>query len=94
MTDPDLVVIRTFNNHFDADVAKSALDAAEIESFLSADDAGGMQPGLWASEGVSILVRPEDAKRAEEILGPDEGPAEARDESPEDDSGEDGNGAA
>jgi Putative prokaryotic signal transducing protein len=68
MPDHDLVVLRTFNNHIDADVAKSALDAADIDSVLSADDMGGVQPGLWASEGVALLVRSEDALRAAEIL--------------------------
>jgi hypothetical protein len=64
----DLVVLRTFNNHFEADVAKSALDAADIAAVLIADDAGGLQPGLWVSEGVALLVRPEDAIRASEVL--------------------------
>jgi hypothetical protein len=68
MAEPDLVVLRMFNNRIDADVAKSALDAAEIDVILSADDAGGLQPGLWASEGVALLVRPEDALRASAIL--------------------------
>ena len=68
MADDDLVVLRTFNNRMEADVAKSALDAAGIDAVLSADDAGGVQPGLWVSEGVSLLVRAEDARRAADIL--------------------------
>ena len=66
--DDELVVVRTFINQFEADVAKSALDAAGIGSMLTADDGGGLQPGLWASEGVSLLVRPEDVQRASEVL--------------------------
>jgi hypothetical protein len=68
MSGENLVVIRTFNNRVEADVAGSALDAAQIDATLSADDAGGLQPGLWVGEGVSLLVRPEDAQRAAEIL--------------------------
>ena len=30
--------------------------------------AGGMRPGMWPGTGVELLVRPEDATRAEEIL--------------------------
>jgi hypothetical protein len=35
---------------------------------IRADDAGGMRPGMWPGTGVELLVRPEDATRAEEIL--------------------------
>ena len=68
MTDSDLLVVRTFGNLFEAEVAQSALEAAGIESLLRADDAGGMRPGLWVGRGVDLLVNAEDADRAEEIL--------------------------
>ena len=41
-----LIVLRTYSNKFDAEVAKTALDAADIRSMVLADDAGGLQPGL------------------------------------------------
>jgi hypothetical protein len=68
MGDSDLVVVRTFPNHFDADVAKSALEAADIESMVRVDDAGGMYPGVLGKGGVELLVRAEDAERADEVL--------------------------
>jgi hypothetical protein len=64
----DLVVLRTFLNTFDADVAKGALEAADIDSFVRADDAGGMRPHLWMG-GVELIVRAEDVERANEVLG-------------------------
>ncbi len=68
----ELVVVRTFPNAFEAEVAKSALDAAEIDSMLTADDAGGTQPGLWpGTGGVQLLVRAEDALRADQVLSTD-----------------------
>jgi hypothetical protein len=67
MHSDNLVVIRTFPNRIEADLAKSALDAAELESMVRADDAGGTQTGLWMA-GVDLLVREEDAREAEEIL--------------------------
>jgi hypothetical protein len=70
MSDADLVIVRTFLNPFDAELAKSALEAAEIQSIVQADDAGGVEPGLWVG-GVGLLVRAEDAARAEEVLGKD-----------------------
>lgn len=64
-----LVVVRTFLNRIDADLAQGALEAAGIDAMIAADDAEGNQPGLWMG-GVRILVREEDAKEAGEILGP------------------------
>ena len=69
MDHPNLLVVRTFLNTFDAELAKSALDAAGIDSMIRADDAGGMRPHLWVG-GVALVVREEDAKQANDILGP------------------------
>jgi len=63
----DLVVLRTFLNIFDAELAKSALEAADIPSFIRADDMGGMRPHLWMG-GVQLVVRAEDVERANEVL--------------------------
>ena len=64
----DIVVLRSFLTHIEADLAKSALEGSQIESFVSGDDAGGMQPGLWTA-GVRLLVRREDVERATDVLG-------------------------
>jgi hypothetical protein len=69
MDHPDLVVVRTYLNRIDAELAHSALVAAEIESMIDADGSSGTQPGLWLG-GVRLLVRADDAERAAEILGP------------------------
>jgi hypothetical protein len=67
MTHSELVVVATFLNRIEAEMARGALEAAEIESMVSADDAGGLRPGLWMS-GVKLLVRAEDAERAASVL--------------------------
>jgi hypothetical protein len=64
----DVVVLTTFPNHIQADLAQSALTANGIESFIHADDAGGAQPGLWLGEGVQLLVRRSDLERASQII--------------------------
>ncbi|MSO57158.1 MAG: DUF2007 domain-containing protein [Acidobacteria bacterium] len=78
MSNEELVVVRTFGDHFAADVAKSALDAAGIECFVRGDDAGGMRPHLGFSNGIDLIVRAEDAPEAQSILeqqtNPDENP--------------------
>ena len=74
MPDADLVVVHTFGDRIEADLALSALEAAGIEAMVRGDDAGGVQPGLWKGEGVQILVRAEDAEQAAEILELPAGP--------------------
>ena len=68
MSDAELVAVGTYPNKIGAELALGALEAADIEAMVSADDAGGLQPGLWMGEGVRVLVRAEDAERAREIL--------------------------
>jgi len=67
MLEGQLVVVGTFLNQIDADLAKGALEAADIESIISADDAGGQRPHLWMG-GIRLLVRAEDAEEAKEVL--------------------------
>jgi hypothetical protein len=66
-TDTTLVAVRTFLNDFDAQIAKSALDAAGIDSMIRSDDCGGTRPHLWVG-GIALLVRQEDADEAGAIL--------------------------
>jgi hypothetical protein len=67
-SDPDLVVVQTFNSRPEADVAKSALDAANINAMVVADDAGGVQPALWEGRGVAVVVNRDDETTAREVL--------------------------
>jgi putative signal transducing protein len=68
MNDAELVVVGTFLNRIDAEIAQGALAAANIEAIVSADDAGGLRPSLWLG-GVRLLVHAEDAREAGAILG-------------------------
>lgn len=65
---PDLVVVQTFNTKIEAQLAKSALDAAHINSMVAADDAGGLQPALWEGRGVAVVVARDDEQAAREVL--------------------------
>ena len=68
MDNEKLVAVGTYTNKIDADLAQGALEAADIDAMVTADDAGGQQPGLLMGKGVRVLVRAEDAERAKEIL--------------------------
>ena len=64
-----LVCVATFPTRLEADLAKSLLESAGIKSFVSADDAGGMRPGVFSyTAGVELVVREEDLTRAKELL--------------------------
>lgn len=69
-----LVTVRTYVNHFEAEIDKTALGAAGIPSMIRSDDCGGLRPHLWLG-GVALLVRAENVEEARQIL---ETPAERR----------------
>jgi hypothetical protein len=75
MSAHDLVVVATFINNVDAELARTALEAAEIDAMIRADDCGGTRPHLWMG-GVELLVREEDVARAREVLAMTAAPAE------------------
>jgi hypothetical protein len=73
MPDTDLVVVESFGGQIDAEMAKSALESAGIESMIQSDSAGGMRPHLaFAGGGFKLLVRAEDKEAAHEALEPTE----------------------
>jgi hypothetical protein len=67
-TEPDLVTIRTFVDELEANLAKSRLQAAGINSILGRDDCGGMRPSLSWAQGIKLVVRSDDAERAAAVL--------------------------
>ena len=70
--EPKLVVVRTYQKGFDADLAKTVLEAAGIESMIRGDDiAPRYYVGLSLTQRVELLVRAEDAEDAEKILDVD-----------------------
>ena len=69
----EFVNIQTFSNRFEAEQAQQYLENQGIDSFVKADDGGGMYAGLsLSSKGVRLMVRDEDAARARAALEPGE----------------------
>ncbi|MCC7417689.1 MAG: DUF2007 domain-containing protein [Acidobacteria bacterium] len=68
MSEISFVAVRTFSDRIEAELAQSALQAAGIESMLRADDAGTLEPPLAMSNGITVMVRIEDAVAAGEVL--------------------------
>ena len=70
---PELVVIRTFQSGLDADLAKSVLQAAGIDSMIRGNDSARRHYyGLALTQGIDLLVRGEDAEDAVKILDVDD----------------------
>ena len=67
MTHSDLVVVSTFPSIADAEIAKGVLDAADIDSMVRADNAGGMYPAIGVAQ---LLVRSDDLEKAQAALQP------------------------
>ena len=63
----DFATVATYWNASDAYVAKNALDAAGIESFVQDEHAVDWLTAV-AVRGVKLRVRPEDLMRAAEVL--------------------------
>ncbi|MFN7914498.1 MAG: DUF2007 domain-containing protein [Vicinamibacterales bacterium] len=63
-----LVAVATFGSHIEGDLARTALEAAGIESMLRDDEGGGQYPSLAFSEGVVLLVNEAQADAARDVL--------------------------
>jgi hypothetical protein len=79
--EPELVVVRTFQNGIDADLAKSVLEAAAIPSMIRGNDTARRHYlGVAFAQGIDLLVRAEDAEDADKILDVDAGEAQSQSE--------------
>jgi hypothetical protein len=67
MPAPPFVPVGTFLTHIEADLARTALEAAGIEAVLRQDDCGGVEPALWIN-GLTLVVNAEDAAAATDVL--------------------------
>lgn len=62
------VVVRRFMTQSEADLAQAILAANGIEASVLRDDAGGMLPAMSLMSEIRVVVAPEDAEAAREIL--------------------------
>lgn len=67
------VVVRRFMNEAEADLAKAILAANGIEAAVLRDDAGGMIPAMSLMSEIRLVVAPEDADAAREVLDAGDG---------------------
>jgi hypothetical protein len=65
-----MVVIRSYANEFEAQLAKAELEAADIPVQLLSDGLGGVHPHLQFARGIRIAVPASEAEAALELLEP------------------------
>jgi F420-dependent methylenetetrahydromethanopterin dehydrogenase len=66
-----IVVVQTYGSRPEADLARGALENADIPAMVQADTAGGMREHLaWSGAGFKVLVREEDVTAARDVLAP------------------------
>jgi len=71
--EPEFVVVRTYQSGPDADLAKSVLESAGIDSMIRGNDtARRYYVGLPLNQRIELLVRSEDAEDAVNILDVDD----------------------
>lgn len=65
-----LVCVRTFQTRAEAELARTALEAAGITATVRVDDAGGTEPALaLTTGGAKVLVPLAEAPRARACIG-------------------------
>lgn len=63
------VCIKTYIHRHEAEMDRGLLKAAGLESYILADDCGGMYPPLsLGKEGLRLMVKEEDVGKALEVL--------------------------
>jgi hypothetical protein len=60
-------------NEAEADLARAILAANGIEAAVLRDDAGGMIPAMSLMSEIRLVVAPEDAEAAREVLDAGDG---------------------
>lgn len=69
MEHDELVSVEGLPDRLEAGLALSVLEAAGIKAIIQADDAGGQRPHIaFTTGGYRIMVRPDDAELAREVL--------------------------
>jgi hypothetical protein len=62
------VILKTFLNRYEAEIAKGLLDEKGIDNMISDDDVGGFRPGMVIGETIKLIVNEEDLEKAKEVI--------------------------
>jgi hypothetical protein len=68
-------VVAEVSSTIEAQIIVGLLESNGIEAAVSSDDAGGLEPQWQLTQGVRVLVAPEDEHGARNVLAEQEGSA-------------------
>ena len=63
-----MITLQTFHSRIEAEMVKTLLETENISTLIRADDEGGMAPSMALTNGVDLLIQPEDLEKANELL--------------------------
>ena len=66
MNDP--VIVKSFTDKGEAEIAKGLLEAEGIDAVITADDLGSEGPGMTFGRPINLVVDAEHADQASELL--------------------------
>ncbi|HEX4823870.1 MAG TPA: DUF2007 domain-containing protein [Candidatus Polarisedimenticolaceae bacterium] len=66
MNDP--VIVKSFTDKGEAEIAKGLLEAEGIDAAITADDLGSEGPGITFGRPINLVVPASDADRASDLL--------------------------
>jgi hypothetical protein len=69
----EYVVVRRFATEVEAELARAILESNGISAAVLRDDGGGMLPAMSVMSAVRLVVAPEDADAAHEVLDAGDG---------------------
>ena len=64
-----LSMVAEYTNRTQAEIAKAALEARNINAVVRGDDLGGLGPGQSFVHRIQVLVEEQDLDTAKELLG-------------------------
>ncbi len=62
------IVLKTYINRYEADLAKGLLDEKGILNMILDEDVGGFRPGMVIGESIQLIVNEEDLEEAREAI--------------------------
>jgi len=68
MREDRTVRVTTFQNEFEAEVAREALATHDIDCIITRDNGGGMFPFIAFGRGISLIVMESDLEHAKKNL--------------------------
>jgi hypothetical protein len=70
------IILRSFTEKTEAEIARGFLEAEGIAAAVTADDLGSEGPGITFGKPINLVVEAEDVDRARELLDVVVSPAE------------------